>query len=294
MKLLNNRKIFLIAGLVVVLFGMLFLGIFGLNKTVDYKDSYEIKVSVDQNVKNSSEVLSSAAEKYFSDNGIKLVGFGTQKIEDGESFIYKAKSIDGIDAVALKNYVQAALDEKAEATGIVASAEVYKTSVSSDSGVFKSILAICIAAVVIMVLAMFIVKFAGAFTVIFNSVIAALIFVSLVAIVRVPAQPFFYFALAIAVLFSAVLSFTSVYKYRREIKADSKADLVKISDETTKMSLKLICVLLCAAVLFTLVAAIFGSVYFIFAGLLTVIALISASCVSLIGSPFFFNALRKK
>lgn len=294
MKILGKTKIFLIAGIIAVLFGMVLLGIFGLNKTVDYKESYEIKVSVNQNVQNSSEVIKDAAEKYFSEKGLKYVAYGTQSIEEGQAFIYKTNNKKDISAAELKTALQTALDDKAEATGLVADALVYKTSVTPYYNVFNVVIATVIAVAVAFILGFFTVKTAGATAVACSAVISALLFVSLVSLLRVPAEPFFAAGLAIAVILAETFSFAGVHALRKGLKASDKADLGTVKDGVLGKLLKLIAAITIAAAVFTVVALIFGKAYLVFGGLQLLIAVIVSGLTSLIGSPVVFDALRKK
>lgn len=294
MKILSKTKIFLIAGLAIVLVGMVFLGIFGLNKTADYKESYEIKVSVNINEKNSSEVVKDAAEKYLSDNGVSYVRYGTQTVEDGETFIYKTQDKKELDAEGLKAAVQTALNEKAEVAGLVAYASIYKISVTSSGEVFKTVIAIAVAAAVVFLISLFTVKAAGATTVLSVAVISALLFVSLVSLLRIPAEPFFFATMAVAMILAETLSFADVYSFKKGLKATEKADFAGIKDAVLSKSFKIAIAVLCAAVIFTAVSLILGEIYLLFGGLQLIVAVVAAGITSLVGSPVIFDALRKK
>ena len=294
MKILNKTKIFLIAGLAIVLVGMVFLGIFGLNKTVDYKESYEIKVSVNINEKNSSEVVKDATEKYLADNGVSYVRYGTQSLEDGETFIYKTQDKKELDAEGLKNAVQAALDEKAEVAGLIAYASIYKISVTYSGNVLKTVIAIAVAAAIVFVIGLFTLKAAGATTVLSVSVISALLFVSLISLLRIPAEPSFFVAMAASVILAQTFAFADVYSFERELKATEKSDFAQIKDGVLSKSFKSAVMILCATVIFTIVSLIFGEIYLLFSGLQLIIAVLTAGLTSLVGSPVIFDALRKK
>ena len=294
MKILNKTKLFLIIGLVVIVVGMAFLGIFGLNKTVDYKETYEIKVSVDQNVHNSSDVIKESAKKYFSDNGVSYVAYTTQEQDGGAAFIYKTYDKKDLDETALKAYLQAALNEKAQVSNLKADAEIYKIAVTANGEFVKTLVAGIIALAIIFIVLLFIIKPAGAVTVLCNSVISFLLFVALNAITRVPALPFFYAMSAVTVVFAAAITLYNICGYREALKNDEKADFAKISEIVAGKTLKITLAVICAAVVFTAIALIFGATYLVFAGLQALIAGGASLCVPFICSPVLFNCLRKK
>ena len=66
----KSMKWFTIVVIAVLVIGMTLLGVFGLNDTVDFKESYEVQVSVDQTYEDACTKMRTEAEKYFEANGI--------------------------------------------------------------------------------------------------------------------------------------------------------------------------------------------------------------------------------
>ena len=112
----STKKVWIIITLLIIVAGMVFLGVFGLGQSPDYKKSYEVRVSVDQNVNGSGEIVKDAAEKFFSDKGIKIASYATQSMDDGATFVYKIaqKADTDFSTEELKNSVQNALQAKEE------------------------------------------------------------------------------------------------------------------------------------------------------------------------------------
>ncbi|MBQ6921890.1 MAG: hypothetical protein IJQ66_02255, partial [Clostridia bacterium] len=67
MKIFAKTKIWLIIALSVVVVGVAMFAFLGFNQTPDYRNSYEVQVAVDQNVKNSAAIAKENAEKYFAE-----------------------------------------------------------------------------------------------------------------------------------------------------------------------------------------------------------------------------------
>ena len=82
-------------------------------------------------------------------------------------------------------------------------------------------------------------KLASAVAVIVSSVVSVIAFIALIALTRLPAFPFIEIMAVVSGVLSAMLSVSTVSKYKEEIKnATEKVDVRNISDKVAKSELK--------------------------------------------------------
>jgi len=106
-SVMNKMKYFVISSLVILVVGMTLLGIFGLNKPIDYSDSYEINVSIAIDDDSLKQEMKETADKYFEENGIIYASFQSQ--EDGMSLVYKFTTDQTSKVQELKSVLDAVL-----------------------------------------------------------------------------------------------------------------------------------------------------------------------------------------
>lgn len=294
----GKNKLFTILTLVVIMAGMLMLGFLGMNETADFKKSYEVQVGIDQNVNGSAEVVDKAAKDYFMSVGAKPSSFATQTLDDGAVYVYKFNSADNIKEADLKTAVDSAI-AASDFSHLVGSVKVYETNVGDGSGEFLyALLALGIAIVAIFLYALITEKVAGGTAVLASAVLSGLIFVSLMAITRVPASPFFTVMLAASVALGAVFSVVMCNRFRENerLAAEQKLSSAEVAAKGFKMSstrFKFVFagVLVAAAAL--AVGGFFGgATYLAFIGAELLIAGISALYSASLISPFIWAGIR--
>ena len=292
MKNISSKfKIWLIVTLVLIVAGMTIFGIFGFNQAVDYKDSYEVSVSVGVNVNDADKTIESASKDFFADKGLSVKEVAT--FNEGEKFVFKFDSLSSeqIQAIntELKDTVQAKLTEK----GLGSLAVTVKTSQThayNYKAIGAVVLALAIGAVVVFVYYLFLEKLAGALTVLCSAIISGLIYVSLSALTRVAVDPLGGTFLALSIILGGVLAGGVVSRCKELAKnvGNEKKPLVEISDMATSSSMTRFLFLSILIVVFAIVLIAIGSMMVKFAGLSLIIASASALFTAIAWSGLFW------
>ncbi len=218
-----NAKLCIIITLILIVAGMAFFAI-GPNQTVDYSNSYEVRVSVNQ--KTGIETVKSATEKYFSDNGIKTAEYAFQELDDGKVLIYKFKNEVPEKIYGLANYVQPQLEETLKVTVDV------DEVVANDNQLSGWVLvALGIATVAIFLYALIMEKLSGAIATLSSSIFSAVLFVALINLTRIPAYPFFGVGIGFALAFGATLSVSTANRLKEEYKLANGVDAFAVADK---------------------------------------------------------------
>lgn len=282
--------------MVVLVAGMVMLGIFGLNQSADYASSYEVRVSVDQDVNGSGEAIKAAADKFFADKGIKVNASEIQVLDDNSTFVYKFSEKPEMEIKDLKEALSSALKTKTETANLVAEAEgVYPVSVTYYREISGMAITLGVAAIAIFLYLLIVEKPAAAFATIVSSVVSALLFISIISIARVPAYPLFAaatFAVALTATLSAVTvnGFNEVYKIAGNEKLSPAAVAERVSKKGAKRLIFTACVAIVAAIPFVA----FGSLVIKFAAIETVIAVVTATFASAFWTPFMWTIVKKR
>ena len=294
MKIFKNIKIWIIVALITVLLGAIFIAVFGLNNTPDYKAAYEVSVSVDQNVEGSGELVKKTAEKYFNEKGYKYSPYATQITEDGATYIYKFNNAGDVSESELKGKLEDALTADADLNGLglTVNALYKKTATTADVNVGMVILACALSLLAAFIIALFMVKLASATTIIINAVLSAIIYISLISITRIPAMPDFAIGGAIAVILSAVMTFVIACRYKETFKLNDKADVKAVAESGVKEGLLRLCFIAAAGIFAAIALSATGSIYLLFTGLKVLVATVSAFLVSVVSTPVLFSTLK--
>ena len=274
MNSLSKRfKIFTVVALALVLVGMIVLGIFGFNNTVDFKGGYEVKVHVNQYTAtdNTIDVAKSATEKYFSDNGLKATAYSQQADGTGLDLIYKFTSDVTEKCGGLEEAVQTALTEKAEVTGLTATASVLRFDAVSG-GKSLIILAICLSAVALFVYALFAVRLSGAVTVICTSVIGILLYTALISIFRVPVDPTGDVGAALVFALSEILSIVLAHRFKETSIVRDDLTVEEVADLGVKQGLLRLIFIACAVAAASVILIAVGPAYIRLLGVQLLIA----------------------
>lgn len=285
-KLNLKAKLFIIISLVVLVVGMALLSV-GLNQTVDFKNSYEVRVSVNQ--KTGIETIRTETEKFFEDNGIKTKDYAYQEIGDGKILVYKFNNEVPVKVNDLQAHLQNKLSETLKAT--VEIDEVVTTQSEITGWV---LLAIALSAVAIFVYSIIMEKLAGSVATLCASILSGLLFVSLVSITRIPALPFIGVATAIAIALGAGMTVSTVNRLNEEYKNSANKQTFELVDKVAKAE--------CAKYLFAaiawLIVAIAISAFFVpymmIVGGQLILAGICALAVSYFGAPLLWAVIKGK
>lgn len=293
----NKFKILSVILLVVVLAGMFVLGFVGLNQTVDYKQSYEIQVGIEQNIKGSVDVVKKASESYFSQKGIKITSYATQTLNDGATVIYKADSINNFVKQDLLNAVKNALSST-EFSAWECTVNAYKTDVVEKTSLLYTLIALGVSAVLIFIYALVAEKLATAVATLCSGVISALVFVSLIALLRISASPTFWVMLSVAfVLGSAFgVAMSNRFKETMKLSGNEKLSSFEIASVGAKMSMTRFWLLLISGLIVGIGLIVLGFVisgYFANIGYQVVVAVVSALLSALTFTPIIWACIKK-
>lgn len=286
----SKLKIWVIITLVAVVVGMVFLGVFGLNKGVDYKCSYEIQVNADQDIDGAALKVKDIAKDYFKEKGISAVSYAEQNIDDN-TYVFKFVSKTEIDSADLSSELNTRLNNSA----VVASAKVNEVVYKYNSQVKNIVLALAISAVVAFIYLCFTEKFASSLSVFVSSCISTVLFIALVSLFRIPAYPMFAVGVALTAILSMVLSTVMVNRFKEEGKnvANENKSAKELADVGAKNSLLRFMFIFFAILLGSILLAVFGRGYFLFIGLLLIVVDVSAVFVSLTWTPMIWTALKR-
>lgn len=287
---LGKIKWFIIATLVILVAGMTVFGIFGFNNTADHSNSYEVEISVDQNIDKAKEILKSSSEKYLSEKGLT---YSVQVMDGGAMLTYKFGADVSEKVADMASYVDTALAADAESNGVKVEVNVRAVKGDATINVCKLLVAVGVSILAIFLFVLIMERMlASAVAVVCSAVLAFLIFVSLMALTRLPANPFADAVSVIAMVISAILSVVTVNKYREEIKnATTKITNAEIARKVAKAEYKkYVFAFACVFVASIALVALFTE-YLLIAGAQILLAGV-ASFVSLFVTPLVWVAIR--
>lgn len=285
-KLNLKAKLFIIISLVVLVVGMALLSV-GLNQTVDFKNSYEVRVSVNQ--KTGIETIRTETEKFFEDNGIKTKDYAYQEIGDGKILVYKFNNEVPVKVNDLQSHLQSKLTGTLKAT--VEIDEVVTTQSEITGWV---LLAIAISAVAIFVYSIIMEKLAGSVATLCASILSGLLFVSLVSITRIPAYPFIGVVAALSIALGAGITVSTIHRLNEEYKNSANKQTFELVDKVAKAEKgKYLFVAIAWLIVAVAISAFFAPYMMIVGGQL-ILAGICALAVSYFGAPLLWAVIKGK
>lgn len=291
--LIKKFKWFIVATLAILVVGMTLFGIFGFNNTVDYKESYEVKVSIDQNVDDAVKILKETTDKFFETNGIDDKGYAFQTQGNGTTLIYKFSSLSDAQLAKIDG-LESVLNTALASTSAVATVD--DPSIVLGANDLQSgwvILALGIAMVAIFIYLLIMEKLASAVAVICSSALSTLLFVALMAITRVPAIPFVEVLACLAGIIGAVLAVTTVGRYREEIKnTTGKFSAASVADAVAKKDKKKYLLALIAILVAAVAVAAFFVPYIMIMGAQIAIAGLVATFSAYFMTPFMWVLIK--
>lgn len=295
MKVLSKKfKLFIAVTLAVLVVGMSLFGFLNFNQTVDYKNSYEVRVSVEHKAGNAFEVIESATEEYLASKGIKAAEYATQKINEGKVVIYKFEKDVKINEDDLEKFVQAKLDAQPEIKEITATAEYSEVKGYAKFEAGWMLLGLGVGVVVAFIYALIMEKLSGAVACLSVSIISALVYTALMAITRIPAYPAIGSTICLATVLGAVLAIYTVSKCKAEFKktASAKPDVFAIAEKVMNNELKNYIIFAIAIILAALCVCVFFNAYMAIVGAQIVLASLSALVVAYFGAPLVWALIK--
>ncbi len=276
----KSLKIFTVIALSAIVVGMVFLGIFGFNKTLDYDNGYELKIEIEGNYGETAEStagkMKTAAEKYFNEKGVNYKNYSVETLENGNVLLIKLDQ-QSSEKIVIAD-LTAKIDDAIFESGLTSSASLYKKQIFTSSELGWVILGLGITAVIMFIYVFFTEKLAGALSVIITSLISVLLFLSLMAITRIPATPFVYTVMAFTCLLGASLSLVLVNRLselKKNVGNDKKTG-AELGDVALKSSAVRLAFVSGAILLAGLLFAIIGPAYLRFLGLQIIVSVISS------------------
>jgi hypothetical protein len=286
-KLNLKSKLFIVISLVVLVVGMALLSV-GLNQTVDYKNSFEVRVSINQ--RTAIETIRTETEKFFDDNGINAKDYAYQELGEGKILIYKFSK----EVPAKVNELQAYLQSNLEGT-LKATVEIDEvvTNQSEINGYIA--LALGIAVIAIFIYAVIMEKLAGSVATVCASLLSGLLFISLISITRIPAYPFVGVTTALAVALGAGMSVSTINRLNEEYKnSANKNSTFEIAEKVGKAEcLKYLFTAIILLVVSATISAFFVPYMMIVGGQIA-LAGICALAVSYLGAPLLWAVIKGK
>lgn len=297
----SKYKLWIIITVAVLVVGFALLAIFGFNQTVDYKDSYEIVVSCNSQYEVATDDLRQSAQKYLDNKGLVTADFATEEI-DGPigktSIIFKFDKDVNVDKADMQTFISTDLGVDGNQM-VVITVEYNSVHSYFDNAVGFIVLALALGGLASFIYLLFAEKLASAVATICSAVASAVLFIALMGLTRIPAQPFAPAVCAFAFAFSAFLSTGLVNRFKEELRLNDsvesskdKLSYTQLADKSANASLLRYAFALGAIILLSLIFIIFGSVYLKFLGLQLIVAGLSAVFSSLIGVPLLWPVLK--
>ena len=297
----SKYKLWVIITVALLVVGFALLAIFGFNQTVDYKDSYEVVVSSNSQYEVPTADLRQSAQKYFDNKGIVTVDFATEEVDGPvgkNSIIFKFDKDVKLDKADMQTFIADDLGVAGNQM-VVITVEYNNAHSYFDSAIGYIILALALGGLASFIYLLFAEKLASAVASISSAVFSAVLFIALMGLTRIPAQPFAPAVCAFAFAFSMFLSTGLVNRFKEELRLNDavesskdKLDYKQIADKSANASLLRYAFALGAIILISLIFIIVGSVYLKFLGLQLIVAGLSSVFASLIGVPLLWPLLK--
>lgn len=290
---MNKVKLWIVITLAVVAVGMFVLGFVGFNNPVDYKTSYQVEISTEEDINGSLQMAMDTAEDFFKGKGISAKEYSFE-VRDNGSVAYKfdkdvSDKIQGLEAL-----IQSKLND--EELNLEASVEVSKVSPYVNKQVLGIALASVVALVASFIYLSIMEKVSGAVSVLGSSIISALLFTAILAITRIPALPFAIASIALTAVISAVLSAIFIGRVKDEIKnvANDKLSNSQLANIAGDKAIFTSIIALGVTVISSILLLAIGTGYMKFLGLQVLASGVSAVFGSFVWTPMIWSVARKQ
>lgn len=292
---LNKKtKISIVISLVLILVGLSIFGFFGFNKSVDYSRGYSIEVSAPEITKDKIPLIKDTADAYFAENGLNV--FKVQTINEGETLIYVfGGRISNLQdyATGVKNYVQSALDQ--EVTGYKVEVDANVTTYYNNNQYLGVLLALLVSVIVMIIYLAIFEKISGAFTTIIIAGFSAFMYLLMLAITRIPTQPFMEIFLVVSAGIGTLISSVIIHRSNEALKTsgNEKTPRFALAEKMTWASLVRIAFMGGLALLCGLLLTILGNFYLKTLGLHLIVSTICGVFSSFAYTSLIWSILKK-
>lgn len=289
-SIINKIKIWIILTLVVVVSGLTLFGFLGFNKATADDVCYEVIVSVDQDVKDSASKAEEFSKEFFESKNLKYSNYSTQKVGFNNKLIFKFDT-DVSEAIAgLEEYIEEKINDEERDVEVV----LYQAESKLNFSILKTLLGVLIVVGAIFIVSLIAFKFKSSLAIIASSIVSFVIFLSLMAITRIPALPFVFISTIMAIVLSAVLSTNIVHGYNEIEKnsVDEKLSSSEIADASVSSKLVSILVFVISLLLFS-VGLSFALGYGLFLALQLLVLNVSAVYSAIVITPLLLATLKK-
>lgn len=285
MKFMAKIKFFIVSALILLVAGMAVFGFLGFNNTVDYAESYEVHIKLEQNIDADKEKMIASAEKFFADKDIKVVS--SQKETAG--IIYKLASVQPSEKITeLQEEINNALNSTNKVT-----ASINVVDANYNIQPLSIIIAYAVAVVALFIYMLIMNKLASAIAVAGSSILSVLLAIAIIALTRIPAAPYVQFMLLLAGVLSAVLSVITVGSYREQLKGAEKYSVKQIAEKVAMADKKKYVFALVITLVSAIAIAAFMTPYMlVLGGQLAIVGLVSVA-VAYFFTPLLWTAIKK-
>lgn len=290
LNITSKFKLWLIITLVVIVAGMTMLGVFGINGTVSDGKSFEITVGVDQNVDNASVKAKEYAEAFFTEKGVDACDYAYQTMNGGKVHIYTFANATGVNSEELSTYIT----EKMANDKVVVEASVSEVVTNKTQHIWGVVSALVLSAVAVFVYLLIMEKLKATLSVLFASLLSALLSLSLIALTRIPAIDTWALVVSVSAVLSAILSVVLVRRFKEQSRLFAKASSKEIVDNACSSSVLRFAVVLIALVVVALLLGLIAGIGFVtFIALAILVIAVSSVFASLVWTPIIWSALNK-
>lgn len=294
----NKKKLWIILTVAILVIGTCLFSFLDFNQSVDYKNSNEVVITAYDYNQNIDDVKQSA-ETYFEQVGVKPVSQAEQvyQFSTGFRIVYKFnKSIDAVKNQDLTTAIEKVFDPSAN---VYVEVECNDVIADTSSQVWWVILGVSIVAIASFLYVLIFEKFSGAITMSLVSIIATLLFVSLMGITRIPAKPYLDVMAVVVFAISSVLSAGMINRFKEEIRLnDSKLEKAEklsneqIADKAAGASVLRFAFVLGSILIFALALLIFGTNPIRFLALQIILADVCVAFASFVGTPVIWSSIK--
>lgn len=286
-------KIALTILFVIILAGTAMISFMDFNKTIDYKDSYEMQISIDQNVENFVDVLKTSANKALNENGLNAVQFSYQELDDGAVLVYKF-DVDVTEKLEIiKTSVQTSVDNQIKDVPLKVDVKVYSTKGREFKNADNVLIALAIALVAIALYNLIMNKLSGCIATFVSGIVSILVTFDLLAITRLPLEPFSYAFIGIALTISAIVSSLLVTGYKAELKNSvNKVSTFEVAEKVGLSFNKILIALAVAIAVISILVIVTGWINTLYFGLGILISGIMGIICAYVLTPVLWGYLK--
>ena len=288
---MDKIKWFVVSILILLVAGMTVLGFAGFNNTLDYADSYEINITLEIVNDDAKEILKDTADKFLDLREVDKSSYQITK----NGIVYKMTDDPTGKVDNLKNALISALEANANTADNEVTVKINKVSVLGEiMQPGKVLLAFGIAIVAIFLYMLIMNKLASAVAVICSSLVSVLAFISLIAITRIQAFPFFEISAVFAGILGAVLSVSTVGNYKKALKnTTEKLSAKTVANKTSVLEAKKYLIALIGVLVAGFAVFAFFTPYLMIIGAQIMVAGVSATLSAFFTTPLLWTAIKK-